>query len=174
MLAKPFAAYVARQTRAWASRPGETQRSTLSGLVTQAAATRFGHDHGFADIRSHDEFKRQVPIRDYEALKGYIEEVLQGRPDVLWPGKPAYFAKTSGTTSGTKYIPLSKESAPTHFTSARNATLSYVHETGKADFLDGNLIFLSGSPELDEIAGIKTGRLSGISNHMVCTYHPEY
>ncbi|MFN5170785.1 MAG: GH3 auxin-responsive promoter family protein [Cyclobacteriaceae bacterium] len=167
LLAKPFAAYVARQTRAWASRPGETQRSTLSGLVTQAAATRFGHDHGFADIRSHDEFKRQVPIRDYEALKGYIEEVLQGRPDVLWPGKPAYFAKTSGTTSGTKYIPLSKESAPTHFTSARNATLSYVHETGKADFLDGNLIFLSGSPELDEIAGIKTGRLSGISNHMV-------
>lgn len=167
MLAKPFAAYVARQTRAWASRPGETQRGTLSGLVTQAAATRFGRDHGFADIRSHDEFKRQVPIRDYEALKGYIEEVLQGRPDVLWPGKPSYFAKTSGTTSGTKYIPLSKESAPTHFTSARNATLSYVHETGKADFLDGNLIFLSGSPELDEIAGIKTGRLSGISNHMV-------
>jgi hypothetical protein len=79
----------------------------------------------------------------------------------------AYFAKTSGTTSGTKYIPISKESAPTHFINARNATLSYVHETGRADFLDGNLIFLSGSPELDEVAGIKTGRLSGISNHMV-------
>lgn len=167
LLARPFAAYIARQTQAWATRPGDTQRDTLAGLVRQAASTRFGRDHGFESIRSHEEFKRQVPIRDYENLKNYIEEVLQGKADVLWPGKPAYFAKTSGTTSGTKYIPLSKESAPTHFVSARNATLSYVHETGKADFLDGNLIFLSGSPELDEIAGIKTGRLSGISNHMV-------
>lgn len=167
MLARPFAAYIARQTQAWATWPGDTQRDTLAGLVRQAASTRFGRDHGFESIRSHEEFKRQVPIRDYENLKNYIEEVLQGKADVLWPGKPAYFAKTSGTTSGTKYIPLSKESAPTHFVSARNATLSYVHETGKADFLDGNLIFLSGSPELDEIAGIKTGRLSGISNHMV-------
>lgn len=167
MLARPFAAYIARQTQAWATRPGDTQRDTLAGLVRQAASTRFGRDHGFESIRSHEEFKRQVPIRDYENLKNYIEEVLQGKADVLWPGKPAYFAKTSGTTSGTKYIPLSKESAPTHFVSARNATLSYVHETGKADFLDGNLIFLSGSPELDEIAGIKAGRLSGISNHMV-------
>ncbi|HAC25783.1 MAG TPA: hypothetical protein DCE81_12800 [Cytophagales bacterium] len=167
LLAKPFAAYIAGQTQAWAARPGDTQRDTLAGLVRQAAGTRFGRDHGFEGIHSHEEFKRQVPIRDYENLKNYIEEVLQGKADVLWPGKPAYFAKTSGTTSGTKYIPLSKESAPTHFVSARNATLSYVHETGKADFLDGNLIFLSGSPELDEIAGIKTGRLSGISNHMV-------
>ncbi|MBL7855175.1 MAG: GH3 auxin-responsive promoter family protein [Cyclobacteriaceae bacterium] len=167
LLARPFAAYIARQTQVWAARPGGTQRDTLAGLVRQAASTRFGRDHGFESIRSHEEFKRQVPIRDYENLKNYIEEVLQGKADVLWPGKPAYFAKTSGTTSGTKYIPLSKESAPTHFVSARNATLSYVHETGKADFLDGNLIFLSGSPELDEIAGIKTGRLSGISNHMV-------
>lgn len=167
LLARPFAAYIARQTQAWATRPGDTQRDTLAGLVRQAASTRFGRDHGFEGIHSHEDFKRQVPIRDYENLKNYIEEVLQGKADVLWPGKPAYFAKTSGTTSGTKYIPLSKESAPTHFVSARNATLSYVHETGKADFLDGNLIFLSGSPELDEIAGIKTGRLSGISNHMV-------
>lgn len=131
LLAKPFAAYLARQTQAWAARPGDTQRDTLAGLVRQAAGTRFGRDHGFESIRSHDEFKRQVPIRDYENLKNYIEEVLQGKADVLWPGKPAYFAKTSGTTSGTKYIPLSKESAPTHFLSARNATLSYVQETGK-------------------------------------------
>ncbi len=148
-------------------RPGFYQTQTLEQLVFAARPTQFGSDHGFDAIKSYDDFKKQVPIRDYEDLKPYIEKVLKGEPDVLWPGKPAYFAKTSGTTSGTKYIPISKESAPGHFISARNATLSYVHETGNASFLDGNLIFLSGSPELDEIAGIKTGRLSGISNHMV-------
>jgi hypothetical protein len=167
LLARPFASYIAGQTKKWSLRPGYYQTQTLEQLVFAARPTQFGRDHGFDAISSYDDFKKQVPIRDYEDLKPYIEKVLQGEPDVLWPGKPAYFAKTSGTTSGTKYIPISKESAPSHFISARNATLSYVHETGHASFLDGNLIFLSGSPELDEIAGIKTGRLSGISNHMV-------
>jgi hypothetical protein len=167
LLARPFASYIAGQTKKWSMRPGFYQTQTLEQLVFAARPTQFGSDHGFDAIKSYDDFKKQVPIRDYEDLKPYIEKVLKGEPDVLWPGKPAYFAKTSGTTSGTKYIPISKESAPGHFISARNATLSYVHETGNASFLDGNLIFLSGSPELDEIAGIKTGRLSGISNHMV-------
>ena len=167
VLARPFANYIAGQTRKWASKPGYYQIQTLEQLIFAAQPTQFGRNHGFGAIKTHSDFKKQVPIRDYEDMKPYIEKVLIGEPDVLWPGKPAYFAKTSGTTSGTKYIPISKESAPTHFTSARNATLSYVHETGKSAFLDGNLIFLSGSPELDEIAGIKTGRLSGISNHMV-------
>jgi len=111
-----------------------------------------------------------VPVRDYEALKGYFDELLQGKADVLWPGRPAYFAKTSGTTSGTKYIPITRDSLPNHFSSARNAVLSYVHETGKSSFLDGGLIFLSGSPQLEETAGVKTGRLSGISNHEVPGY----
>ena len=167
VLARPFANYIAGQTRKWASKPGYYQIQTLEQLIFAAQPTQFGRNHGFGAIKTHSDFKKQVPIRDYEDMKPYIEKVLIGEPDVLWPGKPAYFAKTSGTTSGTKYIPISKESAPTHFTSARNATLSYVHETGKSAFLDGNLIFLSGSPELDEIAGVKTGRLSGISNHMV-------
>jgi hypothetical protein len=132
--------------------------------------TVFGKDHGFADIKSHADFKKQVPIRDYEALKPYVERVLHGEENILWKGKPEYFAKTSGTTSGTKYIPITKESVPNHINSARNALLSYLHETGNGSFLDGGLIFLSGSPELDEKAGIKTGRLSGIVNHHVPQY----
>jgi len=167
ILAGPFAAYIARQTQVWSMEPGKFQQKILRDIVSQASQTAFGKDHNFSSIRNHEDFKRNVPIRDYEGLKSYVEQVIQGKPDILWPGKPKYFAKTSGTTSGTKYIPLSKESAPYHFVHARNATLSYVDETGRADFLDGNLIFLSGSPELDEVAGIKTGRLSGISNHMV-------
>ncbi|MFN8335800.1 MAG: GH3 auxin-responsive promoter family protein [Cyclobacteriaceae bacterium] len=170
ILAKPFAAYIAAETKKWSQNPHEYQERLRQYLVREAAHTVFGKDHNFGSIKSYEDFKRNVPVRDYEELKPYIEKVTKGEPDVLWKGKPAYFAKTSGTTSGTKYIPLSKESVPYHINSARNALLSYVHETGKADFLDGNLIFLSGSPVLDEKAGIKTGRLSGIVNHHVPGY----
>lgn len=169
-LAKPLAAWVHYQTRTWALQAGAVQQRTLMRLVQQARQTAFGRDHGFADIQSYHDFKKQVPIRDYEDLKPYINRILQGESNVLWPGRPVYLAKTSGTTSGVKYIPISHQSKYTHFTSARNATLAYVYQTGKASFLDGHMIFLSGSPELEEIAGIKTGRLSGISNHLVPAY----
>src|SRR5690606_6191984 len=115
-------------------------------------------------------FKNAVPVRDYEDLKGYIAHLKAGEPDILWPGKPLYFAKTSGTTSGTKYIPITKESIPNHINSARNSILSYIAETGKAEFLDEKLIFLSGSPVMTETGGVLTGRLSGISNHHVPAY----
>ncbi len=170
VLARPFAAYVASQTKKWSLNPAPVQHNLLIHLTTQASNTQFGTDHQFASIRNHEDFKKHVPVRDYEELKPYVEQVVKGKSDVLWKGKPAYFAKTSGTTSGTKYIPISKESIPNHINGARNALLSYVHETGNATFLDGGLIFLSGSPELDEKAGIKTGRLSGIVNHHVPGY----
>lgn len=170
VLAKPFAAFVAGQTKKWSTSPFKVQQNCMSDIVKQANNTVFGKDHDFSSIRSYDDFKKNVPVRDYEDLKPYIDRILTGEENVLWKGKPAYLAKTSGTTSGTKYIPITYESKYSHFICARNATLSYVHETGNASFLDGNLIFLSGSPELEETAGIKTGRLSGISNHLVPGY----
>jgi hypothetical protein len=166
-LAKPFSAYIAAQTRKWSLQPVLFQQKILDELIAGGKSTLFGKDHHFSEIKTYDDFKKLVPIRDYEDLKPYVEQIRQGKRDVLWKGKPIYFAKTSGTTSGTKYIPITKESLPNHFNSARNAVLSYVHETGNASFLDGGLIFLSGSPELEEEAGIKIGRLSGISNHEV-------
>ncbi|MFM8740642.1 MAG: GH3 auxin-responsive promoter family protein [Cytophagales bacterium] len=170
LLAKPFATYIQKQTLEWSSKPDFYQKKVFQSLIQGGAQTAFGKDHGFTDVKTYDEFKKQVPIRDYEVLKPYIERVLHGEENILWPGKPAYFAKTSGTTSGTKYIPITKESVPNHINSARNALLSYVQETGNGSFLDGGLIFLSGSPELGEKAGIKTGRLSGIVNHHVPQY----
>jgi hypothetical protein len=169
-LAKPFAAYIASQTRQWSMQPGKFQMQILQALVEQGKSTAFGRDHDFASIRTYDDFKKRVPVRDYELLKSYFDRVVKGEADVLWKGKPLYLAKTSGTTSGTKYIPITKDSVPYHFNNSRNAVLSYVHETGNASFLDGGLIFLSGSPELDEKAGIKVGRLSGIANHHVPSY----
>ena len=169
-LAVPFAAYIHRQTQKWLANPLHFQEEILQKNLFAACTTRFGQDHGFADIRSHEDFVRQVPIKDYEELKPYFEAVAAGERDVLWPGKPAYLAKTSGTTSGTKYIPITRDSIPNHINSARNALLSYVHETRNSAFLDGNLIFLSGSPELSKMGGIPTGRLSGIVNHHVPSY----
>jgi len=170
VLAKPFAAYIARETKTWSSNPDLYQLKTFQSLIDRGRNTLFGMDHGFADIKLYGEFRNHVPVRDYEALKPYVEKVLHGEENILWKGKPEYFAKTSGTTSGTKYIPITMDSVPNHINSARNALLSYVYETGHAKFLDGGLIFLSGSPELTEKAGIKTGRLSGIVNHHVPGY----
>jgi hypothetical protein len=170
VLSKPFARWVIGHQKKWSANPGPYQQAIFRAIVDRAGKTAFGRDHGFGGIRSHADFVKQVPIRDYEGLSPYIKRVTEGEQDVLWPGKPAYFAKTSGTTSGTKYIPITKESIPNHINSARNALLSYVYETGKGRFLDGKLIFLSGSPVLEQKAGIHTGRLSGIVNHHVPGY----
>jgi hypothetical protein len=169
-LSKPLAAYIVNRQKKWVAQPGKTQEKWLQKIVAEAKDTAFGKDHGFKNIKTYEDFKKAVPIRDYEELKPYVERILAGESDVLWKGKPLYFAKTSGTTSGTKYIPISKDSIKNHINSAKNGLLTYIHETGKSAFLDKKLIFLSGSPEMDKKAGIFTGRLSGISNHHVPGY----
>lgn len=169
-LAKQFAKKIHKKTLKWSQNPIETQQKAFQNLIHQARNTTFGKDHDFSNIKTTQDFAKQVPIRDYEELKPYIDQVVKGEKDILWKGKPLYFAKTSGTTSGAKYIPLTKESMPFHIEAARNAILSYIHETGKADFVDGKMIFLQGSPILEEKNGIKLGRLSGIVAHFVPKY----
>ncbi|HSM63363.1 MAG TPA: GH3 auxin-responsive promoter family protein, partial [Gillisia sp.] len=139
-------------------------------LIKTAKNTQFGVDHDFKNIHTYQDFFSKVPVRDYEELKGYVDKMVSGEENVLWPGKPLYYAKTSGTTSGAKYIPLTKESMPTHINAARNAILCYIAETGKAKFVDGKMIFLQGSPELTDKNGVKLGRLSGIVAHFVPSY----
>lgn len=168
--AKLFARKIYNDTRKWVSNPLGTQQKVFRELINSAKDTQFGRDHGFAQIQSFEDFAAKVPVRDYEALRPYVDRVVNGEADVLWKGKPLYFAKTSGTTSGAKYIPLTKESMPYHIEAARNAILMYIHQTGKAGFVDGKMIFLQGSPELDEKNGIKLGRLSGIVAHYVPKY----
>lgn len=168
--AKLFAKIVNAQIQKWAKNPVETQQKVLKNLIETAKNTQFGKDHNFQHIKNAQDFSKNIPVRDYEDLKPYIDRVVEGKENILWPGKPLYFAKTSGTTSGAKYIPLTKESMPSHINGARNAILSYIAETGKADFVDGKMIFLQGSPEMKTTNGIKTGRLSGIVAHYVPSY----
>jgi len=169
-LSKPFAAFIVRGVNRWKKNAVAAQQETMSQLVGAAKDTAFGRDHQFSSIHTYEDFKKQVPVRDYEELRPYIDRVVAGESDVLWKGKPAYFAKTSGTTSGAKYIPISKESMPEHIRAARNALLTYVHETGNADFVNGKMIFLQGSPVMTEKNGIKVGRLSGIVANLVPSY----
>lgn len=168
--AKIFSKIVALRIQKWAKNPVETQQKVFEKLISEAKNTAFGKDHDFKNITSFEDFAAKVPIRDYEELKPYVERVVSGEENILWPGKPLYFAKTSGTTSGAKYIPLTKESMPHHIEAARNAILCYINETGNADFVDGKMIFLQGSPEMQEKNGIKLGRLSGIVAHYVPAY----
>ncbi len=148
----------------------QDQDAILKDLIKVGRTTEFGKEHGLGQVNSYPEFKAAIPIRDYEALKPYIQKIKEGKHNILWKGKPIYFAKTSGTTSGIKYIPISKESIHNHINTARNALLCYMAETGNTAFADGKLIFLSGSPELERIADIPTGRLSGIVNHHIPSY----
>lgn len=169
-LSRPLAALVAAQTRNWSRHPRRAQQRIFDELVRNGRMTAFGQDHAFDTIRTYAHFSKQVPVRDYEALRPWLDRVKAAEENVLWPGKPLYLAKTSGTTSGAKYIPITRASIPNHIESTRNALLNYIYRTGKARFLDGKLIFISGSPALDTTNGILTGRLSGIVNHHVPAY----
>jgi len=170
LLAKPFAGYIYKGIRKEMQTAVEDQERIFKELLKTGKLTEFGKDHKLGDISRHEEYVQAVSIRDYEQLKPYIEKIKEGKHNVLWKGKPLYFAKTSGTTSGVKYIPISKESISNHINTARNALLSYIAESGNAGFTNGKMIFLSGSPVLDRVGGIPTGRLSGIVNHHVPSY----
>jgi len=169
-LAKPFASYIYKGIRKGMMTAVTDQDTILKSLIKTGRNTVFGKEAGLENVNSYEEFKQAVGIRDYEQIKPYIDQIKEGKHNVIWKGRPIYFAKTSGTTSGTKYIPITKDSVPNHINTARNALLCYMAETGNTRFANGKMIFLSGSPVLERVGGIPTGRLSGIVNHHVPGY----
>lgn len=170
LLAKPFAHYIANKVKKEAQQAVQDQTSIFKSLLKGVKNTQFGKDHGLDTVQDYEGFKKAVPIRDYEQFVPYINMIKEGKHNILWKGLPIYFAKTSGTTSGVKYIPITKDSIDNHINTARNALLCYMAETGNTGFASGKLIFLSGSPVLERVGGIATGRLSGIVNHHVPAY----
>jgi phenylacetate-coenzyme A ligase PaaK-like adenylate-forming protein len=166
----PFAKFATKKVYKWAKKPHKTQEKVFKNLIAKGRKTAFGKDHNFDNIATYEDFKNQVKVTDYEGLKKYVDRVVAGESDVLWTGKPLYFAKTSGTTSGAKYIPITKDSMPTHITAAKNAMLFYIVEKNDASFVNGKMIFLQGSPVLEDKNGVKLGRLSGIAAHYVPNY----
>jgi hypothetical protein len=169
-LAKPYAAVVYKRLRKSMQNAVADQQKILESLIKAGRHTRFGKDHFLSDVTQYGDFKNAVPIRDYEGIRPYIDLIKEGKENILWKGKPLYFAKTSGTTSGVKYIPISKDSISNHIDTARDALLTYMAVSGNASFANGKMIFLSGTPSLERISGIPTGRLSGIVNHHIPGY----
>lgn len=171
VLSRPIARIVSAKEAKKAANARGAQRRLLQELLLRAESTAFGRDHGLREGMSLEEYQAAVPIRDYEGLKPWVQRSVQGESDVLWPGKPDYFCKTSGTTSGAKFIPITPDSMPNHIGSARNALLQYIHNSKSARFVEGKMIFLQGSPELSKTeGGVFMGRLSGIVAHHVPDY----
>ncbi len=164
---KPFASRIYKQITDQKKRPLEYQKQWFETLIKSAKNTQFGRDHDFRSISNYEDFKEAVPLRDFELLKHYISAVKEGQSDILWPGRPKYMVGTSGTTSGIKYIPLSKECLPFHLNTARDAAINFAYKYELLDLFDGKLIFLSGNPDLDYSGAIPIGRLSGIINHEI-------
>ncbi|HVZ55125.1 MAG TPA: GH3 auxin-responsive promoter family protein [Chitinophagaceae bacterium] len=169
-LAKPFASYVQKTIRKGMATAVEDQDAILKNLIRNGRLTQIGKDTRLDEVNTYEEFRQAMPVRDYEQLRPYIDRIKEGKHNILWKGLPIYFAKTSGTTSGVKYIPITKDSIPNHINSARNALLCYMAETGNSAVASGKMIFLSGSPELERVGGVPTGRLSGIVNHHIPRY----
>ena len=170
IFAIPFAKIATKKVNKWANNPLKTQEKVFKNLISKGSKTAFGKDHNFSTISTYSDFKKEVKVTDYEGLRPYVDRMVAGEKDVLWTGKPLYYAKTSGTTSGAKYIPITKDSMPTHIKAAKNALLFYIAEKKDASFVNGKMIFLQGSPVLEDKNGVKLGRLSGIVAH----YVPQY
>lgn len=170
ILSKPLAAFISKKIIRDAENPFYHQEKILRTIITTAKKTEFGKEHNFREISNYDDYIKLVHVTDYEGFRSYIDRIASGIKDVLWPGSPIFFAKTSGTTSGAKYIPISKQSIHNHIDTARNALLMYIYKTGNSGFADKKMIFLQGSPELELHGKIKTGRLSGIAAHYVPSY----
>ena len=167
---KLLAKVVVAQTKKWSNQPIKSQERVFKKLLASASKTAFAKEHYFSEVRTYEDFKKRVPVRDYEEFRPYIERVKEGEEDVLWNGRPLFFAKTSGTTSGAKYIPLTKESLKMQIKSARNALLHYIYYSGSSSIVEGKMIFLQGSPTLNSSGFVPSGRLSGI----VANYVPSY
>ena len=167
---KQFAKYIVKTDEQWISNPIKAQEKLLKNLILTGKKTKFGLGHNFQNIKNYNEFKQHVPVYCYETLKPYIIKIIKGKSNVLWPGVPLYFAKTSGTTSGEKLIPITKESINNHIYGARNALLHYIVDTGNVHFVNGKMIFLQGSPILKKEGHIPSGRLSGIVDHHIPAY----
>ena len=168
VISRPVAGLAMKKFYRAYQNPVVSQLAVMQQLLDQSSVTAFHKDHHFHDVKTYADFSAAVPVRDYEQFIPYIDRIKKGEKDVLWKGLPLYFCKTSGTTAGTKYIPLTKESLPNHIGSARTALFSYIAETGKSAFVDGKMIFLQGSPIMEKLpSGIPFGRLSGIvANHV--------
>jgi len=147
--------------------PNACQKKLMFEFISKAKHTLFGKDHFFSEIKTYDDFKQRVPLRNYEELLPYFEKIKSGEPGVLWKGRPVFFGKTSGTTSKTKFIPVTKESLNSQVTAPQYAALNYAHHYKQYSFLKGKVLLFSDGHFFEKVNGIKTAPISTIANASV-------
>lgn len=165
-----------RAALSWRGRVGPVQTSQLRRLLALARNTRFGLEHGFAAIRSYDDFAARVPLADYEALRPMIMRMLAGEDDVLWPGRCHRFAQSSGTSEGkSKYIPVTDHSLRlNHYLGGRDVVAHYLNQYPDSRIFNGKAFILGGSfanevSPADNPAGARIGDLSA---HLIEKVNP--
>ena len=149
----------------WVKDPVAAQREVLQDLITHGQYTQIGRRYQFSTIFNIRKFKELVPIQAYEDLKPYIDEVMQGEPDVLWNTPIEWFAKSSGTTSDkSKFIPLSQESIEdNHFQGSKDVLSIYYNAFPESDLLTGKMLVIGGSHQVHPIKDdIQYGDLSAV------------
>lgn len=138
----------------FALNPVDTQQQVFNDLLGSAQFTEFGKAHDFAHINSTADFKKAVPIGDYDTMKPWIERSMNGEQNVLWPSEINWFAKSSGTTSDkSKFIPVSKESLEdNHFKSGRDVLALYLRQFPESGIMNGKCLVIGGSHQVNQLA----------------------
>jgi hypothetical protein len=158
--------YAHKRRSAWeaiARRAADVQERTLLQMVARARETDFGRRHDFAHVRSVADYQAHVPIRTYLDFDPLLEAAAAGAENVLWPGRPRYWVKTSGTTAGDKHIPVTPEAFASHRKGGWDAFLLAAERAGGAHLLAGPMLFLGGSTALAPFGNAcHLGDLSGL------------
>ncbi len=158
--------YAPRRRQAWERTwrdPIRVQELTLLQMVATARSTHFGRAHGFNEIRSIADYQARVPLREYPDFAPFWTRTARGESDVTWPGRPRHWVKTSGTTAGDKYIPVTPEAFAAHWKGGWDAFVLAAERAGAAHLLGGSLLFLGGSTTLRPYGdGCLVGDLSGL------------
>jgi hypothetical protein len=127
--------------------PHETQARVFRNLIERGRETAWGRAHGFADLRSPEQFRQQIPVSTYEQLFPWIERAIQGEADVLWPGRVSWFAKSSGTTNDrSKYIPVTADALEfCHYSAGQDMLSVYLHNQPDSKLFTGKSLSIGGS-----------------------------
>ncbi|HZG00547.1 MAG TPA: GH3 auxin-responsive promoter family protein, partial [Chitinophagales bacterium] len=133
--------------------PRDAQRAVFNDLIQKAANTEWGKQHDFANIRTYDDFRSRMPVQDYDSLKPFIQRVMQGEQNVMWPTPIKWFSKSSGTTSDvSKFIPMSKESIEDcHYKVAQDLLALYCDAYPDTNIFSGKALVLGGSHQVNQL-----------------------
>ncbi|WP_343565985.1 GH3 auxin-responsive promoter family protein [Sphingobacterium sp.] len=134
--------------------PHDVQEEWFQSLISTAEATEWGKKYDYTSILTPEIFKERVPIQDYEDIKGYVDRMIKGEQNILWPSDIKWFAKSSGTTSDrSKFIPVSEEALEEcHFQGGKDMLTIYCHNRPENRVFTGKSVVIGGSSQINNFS----------------------